>query len=54
MKDKLKVNSFLIESESEQGIFLFIPFTPGHHFVFKVVRILCMGCSCVHVLLLSA
>ena len=27
---KLKVNSFSIEIDSENGIFLFIPFTPGH------------------------
>ena len=28
MKLKLKVNSLSIETESENGIFLFIPFTP--------------------------
>ena len=26
----MKVNSFSIEIEIENGIFLFIPFTPGH------------------------
>ena len=30
VKVKAEVNSFSIESESENGIFLFILFTPGH------------------------
>ena len=32
---KAEVNSFSIESESENGIFLFILFTPGHRRVNK-------------------